>query len=134
MSKPVQEFVRQVIAARTRRGWTQKDLAREAGVGRSSVQTLERGLSLSVSKESRIEEALGWKLGSLDRIRNGEEPLLRDAYDIPEDMPQDEWERGLVRDFPHMSRERRIELFRMHRERKPPEEPPRRGHGTGTDG
>lgn len=119
-------MVRKYIRTERRmRGWNQSDLAREAGIkSKTTIVDLEAGRRLSEGYEGAVERALGWRIGSLDRIREGGEP----EYDTgtpgtPEDMPQDEWERELVREVPNMSRKRRIELFRLHRQLKPPEGP-----------
>ena len=36
----------QIRAARKARGWTQEELARQAGVGRSTISDIERGVDL----------------------------------------------------------------------------------------
>lgn len=63
-----------VRAERRRRAWTQEDLGRISRTSRGSVQNLERGVTLDEGTEALIEEALGWRVGSLARVRNGEEP------------------------------------------------------------
>lgn len=112
---------------------TQQDLADAVGVTRNTIIKIESGRPVEEGIEADVEDKLGYELGSLDDMRAGREPTLKDA-DTPEDMPHDEWERGLVNEFPHMSRQRRIELFRLHRQTKPPQEPPSEGRETGTGG
>jgi transcriptional regulator with XRE-family HTH domain len=49
-----------VRAARERRGWSQEDLAAEAGVDRSYMSGVERGVrNISVLKLEAIARALG---------------------------------------------------------------------------
>lgn len=75
MSNAAQRVRRAVKAARVARGWDQIELAAKAGVSRGTVQKLERGERLSEENEYRIEGALGWTPGSLDRIRAGLGPI-----------------------------------------------------------
>lgn len=74
MDRAGQRVRRHIRAARELRGWNQIDLAREADVSRGTIQRLEDGVRLSEGKESKIESALRWRLGSLDAIREGGEP------------------------------------------------------------
>lgn len=87
---------RQVRAAREIRGWRQVDLAREAGVGRRTVQRLEDGERLGEGKESKIEAALDWQIGSLDEIRADRQPIPVPTQETPlADMgPQEAVERA----------------------------------------
>ncbi|MBB3666386.1 MULTISPECIES: helix-turn-helix domain-containing protein [Prauserella salsuginis group] len=92
---------RYVRAAREEHDWSQIGLAKAARVSRGTVQNLENGLRLSEGKESRIEKALGWKLGSLDRIRNGGEPeYVNDDTDdvgvIDLNDPRDPYEEEVI--------------------------------------
>lgn len=62
---------RQVRAEREKRGWSQMDLATNAGVSRGTIANLERGMHLTEGKEAKIEAALGKPVGWLDDIRAG---------------------------------------------------------------
>jgi transcriptional regulator with XRE-family HTH domain len=77
----VRKYVRR---ERLRRGWSQTDLARAAGIkSKTTVVTLEGGRRISEGYEGAIEEAFGWQIGSLDRIRSGGEPILAGNRRIP---------------------------------------------------
>lgn len=64
------------------KGWSQTDLAKAAGVVRSTVQLLEDGKAIRLGKEGAIERALGWTLGSIDLIRTGDEPIPDDGTPV----------------------------------------------------
>lgn len=88
------------------------DLARAAGIkSRATIQKLEGGLKLSEGLEGAIEEAFGWRIGSLDRIREGGEPILADAGG--ELVPRDEFERKVVDSI--LPLEEKLEWVRAHR-------------------
>lgn len=76
------------------------------------MQNLENGLRLSEGKESRIEKALGWKIGSLDRIRDGGEPVLVDD-ERDEFTPRDDFERKVWAS--KASRRDKLHYIRRHR-------------------
>jgi transcriptional regulator with XRE-family HTH domain len=81
-------------AERKRRGWTQADLGRVAGVSKNTVASLENGMALREGNEGAIEEALGLPLGTMDRIRqNGlpADPAQADRQEtpVPEPRPGD---------------------------------------------
>lgn len=122
MSTPAQEVRRQVRAARELRGWDQIHLAKAAGVSRGTVQRLERGFALTEGKESRIERVLGWKIGSLDRIRGGGEPISEAAQNVP---PTDPEERAIYDSMFPLPHEERMATVRHVMES-------RRHRGTGT--
>jgi transcriptional regulator with XRE-family HTH domain len=55
-----------VKLARTRRGWTQEQLGRAAGLDRGHVSRIERGdLDLGISTQQKIAAALGASLAEL---------------------------------------------------------------------
>lgn len=59
-------------------GWTQADLANEAGVSTGSVQSLEgsRGDGWDNPRSlPKVLRALGWDPASAERIRSGEAPI-----------------------------------------------------------
>jgi transcriptional regulator with XRE-family HTH domain len=83
---------------RVRRGWRQVDLARQAGVGQSTVSRIERGhfatLSIGTLREVASEldirvDVLGrWRAGDLDRLLNAghsrlHESVARAFRDLP---------------------------------------------------
>lgn len=57
-----------VVDRRAELGWTQKDLAAEAGVSERTVQGLEAGRVPQARNRSKIERALGWENGEMRRI------------------------------------------------------------------
>lgn len=90
-----QRVRRHVRAERELRGWNQIELAREAGVSRGTVQRLEDGVHLSEGKESKIEAALGWEVGSLDSIRADGKPIPADSgagKPLGQWLPDEAWE------------------------------------------
>lgn len=113
MGNPGQDVRRHVRAAREEHGWSQIGLARAARVSRGTVQNLENGLRLSEGKESRIEKALGWKIGSLDRIRNGDEPVLAEDEIVADLSPRDDYEEEVVASS--LPRREKLEFIRAHR-------------------
>ena len=65
-----------VKLARTRRGWTQEQLGRAAGLDRGHVSRIERGdLDLSISTQQKIAAALGVTLAEL--VAQAEEEMER---------------------------------------------------------
>lgn len=74
---------------RKRRGWGQMDLAEAAGIkSRTTIQQLENGQQRSEGVEGAVELALGWKLGSLDRIRAGLEPIAEERTPALDEIPE----------------------------------------------
>jgi transcriptional regulator with XRE-family HTH domain len=71
------ELARQVAAARTALGLSQPALAELAGVDVRTIQNLESGKTRSRPPQKRalVETALGWRIGSIVRILDGEAPL-----------------------------------------------------------
>lgn len=77
---------RQVRALRRRRGWRQVDLAMAAGVARSTVSRVERGLArgvtlaamehLSHALGARLTVGLSWNGEALDRLLDGDHAAL----------------------------------------------------------
>ncbi|SDN90054.1 helix-turn-helix domain-containing protein [Actinacidiphila guanduensis] len=63
---------------RDRRGLSQKAFGKQLGVGRTVIQTIERGRGFKkVTGTLRsVERALGWETGSVESILKGEGPLL----------------------------------------------------------
>lgn len=112
MSNGGQNVRRHVRAAREDREWSQYDLAQAARVSRGTVQNLENGLRLSEGKEAKIEKALGWKIGTLDRIRNGEEP--EEGTSSETITPRDDFEQQVLSSV--LEWERKLYWIRQHRE------------------
>lgn len=77
MGTPTNPVGRYLSTARQRRGWTQTDLAKHAGIkSRTTIQTLENGGSIRPGLEGSVERVLGWPLGTLDEIRKGARPNI----------------------------------------------------------
>lgn len=83
VTNPSLDVRRQVKAARSQRGWTQRELAAAAKVSRGSVQSLENGMRLDEKTEAKIEVALGWPVGRLDQYRSGASSDERAASSAP---------------------------------------------------
>jgi transcriptional regulator with XRE-family HTH domain len=68
---------RAVRAARGGKGLSQVKLSERAGVGRTVIQTIERGGGFDrvTSTLLSLEVALDWKRGSVESILNGGDPL-----------------------------------------------------------
>lgn len=66
-----------IRAHRTRKGWSQAELAQHAGISTKSALTAESGKPPTRMPPSmaRIAEALGWADGSIDRILDGGDPI-----------------------------------------------------------
>lgn len=83
----------QVLAARGLRGWSQKDLASEAGIAPNTVGAIERGDSVQPGKLSKVMEALDIRPLAEAQEAEGypvDIELIRDAIgmallDVPED-------------------------------------------------
>lgn len=56
---PMSEIALQVREARVARGWSQEDLAEEAGLSRPSIARIERGDDVSTATLSKIAIVLG---------------------------------------------------------------------------
>src|SRR5215213_1926412 len=81
-----------VRSLRRERGWTLKDLGREAGLSHPFLSQLERGLARpSVGSVDRISRALGMSVGMLwsSRSRGGRAALVRsdDGETVRHDDP-----------------------------------------------
>lgn len=78
-----------IARARDGRGWNQEELARRAGVSRSTIQNLEGSGSRQYKKlptaAIAVEQALGWPPGSAKSILAGGDPPSTSAPtgDVP---------------------------------------------------
>jgi transcriptional regulator with XRE-family HTH domain len=128
MRTPASRVRRYIRAERQRRGWSQADLASAAGIkSRTTIQNLENGSELREGLEAAVEEALGWKVGSIDALREGGEPIrLRQASNSDEPDLRDDVERQLwaVKD---LTEDERWQYIDQHRARKRRRTGPRRG-------
>lgn len=61
-----------VIARRSELGLTQRDLAAKAAVAERTVQNLEAGKRPQPLIRAKIEKALGWESGEMERIASRE--------------------------------------------------------------
>ncbi|MEO3851723.1 helix-turn-helix transcriptional regulator [Streptomyces sp. B8F3] len=66
-----------VRAHRTRKNWSQQELARRAGVSTKSVVTIESGKAPTRMPPTlpRIAETLGWADGSIEAVLDGGDPF-----------------------------------------------------------
>lgn len=72
-----------IVEARKAKGWSQDDLIRESGLGRSTIQRLERGRQQVPPNKATIqslERALGWLPGSVEAVLRGGMPA-EGSYD-----------------------------------------------------
>lgn len=85
---------RAAAARRGELGMTQQELAGAAGVDTKTIWSLETGGRWPIARtRARIEKALSWPQGELDRIASdsgGSNPGL------PPLQPQDDWERAIL--------------------------------------
>jgi transcriptional regulator with XRE-family HTH domain len=76
-----------IAEARRARGWNQENLAKAAGVGRSTVQNLEGAGGYQYkrlpSSSAQIERALGWPEGTMAAILNGGEAPAPQEAEVP---------------------------------------------------
>jgi transcriptional regulator with XRE-family HTH domain len=99
--------------------WRQRDLADSAGVGIEVVNNLENGRRFASDRNIyRIEVALDWSIGAMERIGRGGDPTdedIRPSTDQP--VLYDEIERKLwVLPLPVAERRGMIVFYRMQRE------------------
>jgi transcriptional regulator with XRE-family HTH domain len=102
-----------VIARRSELGLTQKELALRAGVAERTVQNLEGGKRPQPLIRGKIEKALGWPPGEMERIARTEpEPkslVPQEVLEVLERVYKGEPEqlREAVRALEAIERERR---------------------------
>lgn len=82
-----------------RRGWTQQELADAIEVSVKTVNTLEAGRAkgMRASTKAKLEDALGWMEGDVDRVLAGGQPRRRPNWtpgegDVTEENPRPEGE------------------------------------------
>lgn len=56
---PMADIAQQIRDARTARGWSQEDLAAQAGLSRPSIARIERGDDVSTATLSKVAVVLG---------------------------------------------------------------------------
>ena len=56
---PMADIAQQIRDARTVRGWSQEDLAAQAGLSRPSIARIERGDDVSTATLSKVAVVLG---------------------------------------------------------------------------
>lgn len=98
-----------VDAERARRGYSLVGFARACGVGKTTIDKLvhSRRSSYDPGTLAAVETALGWRLGSIDRIRRGLEPL----DDIDPDLT------AVIEAWPRLSADARRMLRRLATDR-----------------
>jgi transcriptional regulator with XRE-family HTH domain len=82
MERDWARFGRAVKAARAAGDMTQEELATAAGVGVSTIQTLERGsrhYARVTANHRAVAQALGWTGDSVERVLAGGEPTVAEA-------------------------------------------------------
>ena len=70
--KAHEEFARTITAWRLSRGWTQDDLASRAGISKSSVSQIERGINGAMPKPitlGKLAYAFGCRLSCCTKTR-----------------------------------------------------------------
>lgn len=86
MSEPPGQRLGLVVdAARLDLGLSKQDLARIARVGRSTIADLINRGKVPGREVTcgRIEAALGWSVGSFEKVLGGAEPMLREDVSYP---------------------------------------------------
>lgn len=70
-----------LAAARDQAGLTQADVARRLGVGKSTIQSIERGVTRAKPTPSiRVyAQLVGWTEGSVEQVLAGGEPVTGDS-------------------------------------------------------
>jgi transcriptional regulator with XRE-family HTH domain len=92
-----------VVVRRSELGLTQKGLALKAGVAERTVQNLEAGKRPQPLIRGKIEKALGWPPGEMDRIATAPDPAPEPS--VPPDVL-----RVIRRNYPP---ERQAEVIEM---------------------
>jgi transcriptional regulator with XRE-family HTH domain len=101
------------IARRSELGLTQKELAVKAGVAERTVQNLEAGKRPQPLIRGKIERALGWPSGEMERVAagtdRGPEPVIPpDVLRVIQNAPRDDqWKRDAIEALEAIERGRR---------------------------
>ena len=79
-----------VIERRTQLGMTQQDVQAAGGPSTATLRNIEGAHQTSYRRviKSRLERALGWRVGSVDAVLAGGEPSLAQDYLQPPQPPQ----------------------------------------------
>lgn len=77
----------EVARSRSKRAWTQDDLAEKAGLGRRTVVDVERGMKVRERTLRKIEQAFGWPLESAEDVGRGVIPNPDDKRELPIGLP-----------------------------------------------
>lgn len=79
-----------IRAAMVDRGWNRVDLAAKAGVGVRTVDRLLKGHQhlRTTTTLTKVERALGWEPGTLQRIAQGGEPESRTSEDREQELEE----------------------------------------------
>lgn len=73
-----------VSSTRNAKGWTVRDLAREAGLSQATIHGLERGQDEPTQQaQDRVSQAFGWAPGSIAAIIQGGSPTIDTSEDDP---------------------------------------------------
>lgn len=78
-----------VVIRRSELGLTQKQLAAKAGVAERTVQNLEAGTHPQPLIRGKIEKALGWPPGEMERIVWGADPQPKPELDDDQALLED---------------------------------------------
>jgi transcriptional regulator with XRE-family HTH domain len=110
-------------ALRIRRGWRQADLARSAGVSRSEISRIERGLGAGVTAgtlarvaaalDARLDIALRWRGEGLDRLLDSAHARLVEV--LVALLAGDDWHVAVEVSFAIGGERGSIDVFARHR-------------------
>lgn len=89
-----------VVIRRSELGLTQKELAARAGVAERTVQNLEAGTRPQPLIRGKIEQALGWPVGEMDRIASKQDAEPEPKPELDDDQELLETLRRVYRDDP----------------------------------
>lgn len=106
-----------VIVKRSELGLTQRELAVKAGVAERTIQNLEAGKRPQPLIRGKIERALGWPSGEMDRIASAPEPQQVDV--LADELGQDTADR-VRRELARRGEAGKIVLAEMERILRPP--------------
>ncbi|WP_022981564.1 helix-turn-helix domain-containing protein [Ideonella sp. B508-1] len=84
-------FAQALRAARLAAGWSQRELARRAGVHQPQVARAERGEDVQLSLMARLAAPLGWRPGLLSAAGDASPPPMRDPVDVSVPTWLDAW-------------------------------------------
>lgn len=87
-TRDLERLAKHVRAHRLQQYSSRDAAAAAAGVTRNTWKRVEEGQDVRESTYAKIDQALGWAVGSCDLIANGDEPVLADAGPVAPSAPR----------------------------------------------